>query len=747
MSQAWSLGAAAGAAPSCKVAREAVAVSFRALLLGMHSATHTPGLIEPVPSLPDDLLLERDPELSILGQRLAALGTGGSSGGSVLLSGEAGVGKTSVLRAAARRADPDIEWLWGTCEPMLSPTPLGPLVDWLDRMPPALAAAVRSGRHAADVLSGVLAMLRDPSQPTVLVIDDAQWADSATLDLLRYLGRRIESTSALLVPQLSRRRAQHRSSAAGRAARACLRAAASAWRSRPCRAHGVAQMARRAGRSARGLYQVTQGNPFFVSELLAGDPQALPAIGARGGPGARRTAAASARDVLELASVSPTPIEVAVVAAIVDDDARRPSPHARTPGCWRWKAPRSAFATSWHAAPSRRRSRPVAPRRSTPPIFDALSARNAALVRLVHHAARAGLLGLRAVARATSRTRGRAGERASPGRRRSMPWRSSTRRTLPPAEQAALHVAHSLECQHIQRHDDATVSRRAALALHRKLGDRLSEGRDLYELAVIEQYREGPQAGLPYVHAAIEVLEGIDAPVDLAVAYAAKAQMHLNDATSQPPPMGHKALALARRAGGRRGMPGLCPHHRRLGAIALPGRARSLGAPRAQPRHRAASTVSSRMRRTPSCRRPASSLIHRRYADAEDACERGLAYSESPRPRRLPGSVPRPPRLRAARDRAVGCGRRPDRRGAADQRTLSRLDASQSTLLAAADRSAPRARSVAARTGTRLIDGQQAIARRPLVRAPSGRLLRGGLAARRQCAGAAHRQPTRSSSP
>src|SRR6187402_809574 len=91
----------------------------------MHSVTHTPGF-EPVPWPSDDLLLERDPELASLGQRFAALCTGSSPGGSVLLSGEAGVGKTTVLRAAARRSDRRIDWLWGTCEPMLSPTPLGP---------------------------------------------------------------------------------------------------------------------------------------------------------------------------------------------------------------------------------------------------------------------------------------------------------------------------------------------------------------------------------------------------------------------------------------------------------------------------------------------------------------------------------------------------------------------------------------------------------------------------------------------
>ena len=159
---------------------------------------------------------------------------------------------------------------------MFSPTPLGPWSIGSTALPPTLAAAVRAGRQAAEVLSGVLSMLRDPAQPTVLVVDDAQWADSATLDLLRYLGRRIESTSALLI--LSYRDDSLGSDhpllgvLSGLPARSCTRLALS-----PLSRAGVAEMARRAGRSARGLYDVTQGNPFFVTELLAGDPQSLPA--------------------------------------------------------------------------------------------------------------------------------------------------------------------------------------------------------------------------------------------------------------------------------------------------------------------------------------------------------------------------------------------------------------------------------------------------------------------------------------
>jgi DNA-binding CsgD family transcriptional regulator len=592
----------------------------------MDSVTHTPGPVEPVRCPPDDLLLERNPELAALGQRIAALSAGSSSGSSVLLSGEAGVGKTTVLRAAARQADRRIDWLWGTCEPMLSPTPLGPLVDWLDRMPPALAAAVRAGRHAADVLSGVLSMLRDPTRPTVLVVDDAQWADGATLDLLRYLGRRIESTSALLV--LSYRDDSLASDhpllgvLSGLPARSCTRLALS-----PLSRAAVAEMARRAGRSARGLYDVTQGNPFFVTELLAGDPQTLPAsvrdaILARIAP-----LPPAARELIELASVSPTQIEVAVLDALVAD-ARASIAVCAAAGLL---GPEGGALRFRHELARRAVEASLSPGRAAElhaAVFAALSGRGAALVRLVHHAARAGMSG--AVLTLAPQA-AREAAQASAHRQAAALYALALEHAadLPLAERAELHVAHSLECQYVQRHDDATLSRRAALALHRQLGDRLGEGRDLYELAVVEQYREGIKAGLPYVHAAIEVLEGIDATVDLAVAYAAKAQMHLQDGTSHSAAeWGRKALDLL---DGQAGAEECLAYALNTVASAqlrsqdvpeawlLLERSRDIALEHGLESHAARAYL----------QMASLCLLHRRYLDAEVACEQGLAYCET----------------------------------------------------------------------------------------------------------------------
>ena len=508
---------------------------------------------------------------------------------------------------------------------MLSPTPLGPLVDWLDRMPPALAAAVRSGRHSAEVLAGVLAMLREPARPTVLLIDDAQWADSATLDLLRYLGRRIEATRALMI--LSYRDDALGSDhpllgvLSGLPARSCARLALS-----PLSRSGVAELARLAGRSAGGLFDVTQGNPFFVHELLAGTPDALPAS-VRDAVLARvATLPAEARAVLELASVSPTPIEVEVVEAVAGktgaiDACSDAGLLGMAGGSLRFRHELARRAVEASLSPARAAA-------LHGQVFDALSARGATTVRRVHHAAGANRSpAVLALAPQAAREAARASAHRQSAALYALALEHAAELALD--ERAALHVAHSLECQYVQRHDDAAVSRRAALALHRQLGDRLGEGRDLCELAVLEEYRAGGRAGLPYVHAAIDVLQDLDQPVDLAVAYAALAAIHLNDGTTQAArEWGEKALALL---DGQDGSEECLAYALNTAAAA---QLRSEDAPEAWKRlqrsrdialeHGLESHAAGALLRMASF-----SLLHQRHADAEAASEEGLAYCET----------------------------------------------------------------------------------------------------------------------
>ncbi|HQR56713.1 MAG TPA: AAA family ATPase, partial [Burkholderiaceae bacterium] len=113
-----------------------------------------------------------------------------------LVAGEAGIGKTSVLRAAAREhAGRGPVW-WGICDALETPSPLAPLLDIARESKPRFAPLLSGPRPA--LFEAVLDELRRAAAPVLVVIEDAHWADDATLDLLKFLGRRIDRTHAVL---------------------------------------------------------------------------------------------------------------------------------------------------------------------------------------------------------------------------------------------------------------------------------------------------------------------------------------------------------------------------------------------------------------------------------------------------------------------------------------------------------------------------------------------------------------------
>ncbi|HEV2901869.1 MAG TPA: AAA family ATPase, partial [Gaiellaceae bacterium] len=128
-------------------------------------------------------LLERDANLAALGEHLAAARAG--DGRLVLVGGEAGVGKTALVRRFAE--DTDARVLWAACDGLFTPQPLAPLND----------LGVSADGPRRDVFAGTLEALT--SDPALVVIEDVHWADEATLDLLRYLARRLDRTGTLLV--------------------------------------------------------------------------------------------------------------------------------------------------------------------------------------------------------------------------------------------------------------------------------------------------------------------------------------------------------------------------------------------------------------------------------------------------------------------------------------------------------------------------------------------------------------------
>jgi DNA-binding CsgD family transcriptional regulator len=135
----------------------------------------------------DDVnLLERDDERAVVRSVVAVSASGSGSG--VAVTGDAGTGKTVLLDAAV--ADADIRVLRAGCDPLPTPRPLGPFRDIADQA--GLGPLLQDRDSALSrVCEDVYAALR--REPTVLVIEDIHWIDSASVDVLRFLVRRIET--------------------------------------------------------------------------------------------------------------------------------------------------------------------------------------------------------------------------------------------------------------------------------------------------------------------------------------------------------------------------------------------------------------------------------------------------------------------------------------------------------------------------------------------------------------------------
>ena len=143
------------------------------------------------------MLLERDGPLEALlaTARSAAAGRGGT----VLLEGEAGIGKTSLLQEFVERAGEGCRVLWGWCEALFTPRPLGPLQDMAQSLDPQVAALLDQAAAPERLFPALLNALQQAEGTTVLVFEDVHWADNATLDLIKYLGRRVSVLRTMLV--------------------------------------------------------------------------------------------------------------------------------------------------------------------------------------------------------------------------------------------------------------------------------------------------------------------------------------------------------------------------------------------------------------------------------------------------------------------------------------------------------------------------------------------------------------------
>jgi DNA-binding CsgD family transcriptional regulator/tetratricopeptide (TPR) repeat protein/energy-coupling factor transporter ATP-binding protein EcfA2 len=493
-------------------------------------------------------VLERDHEVAELVSAIeeAAAGTGSV----VLVSGEAGIGKSSLVHAVPGVLPPEGRLLVGYCDDLATPRTHGPFRDLAGSVGVELSNALRRGGDRDRVFDALHTELSSTGRPTVLAVEDAHWADDATLDALCYLVRRMADLPAVLV-------VTYRDDDVG-AAHPLQRVLGQAARASRVRRLGLERLSEAAVRQLAAtsrldpgeLYVVTAGNPFFVTEVLAaGDtgrvpPTIVDAVLAR-----VRRLDVNTRAALEQLAVVPSVIERRLLDSLLPDGIA-----AAAGAEERGLLDVTPTQVTFHHELIRRAiadSLPVARRvELNQRVLDATAGwEDRDLSRIMHHAERAG--DVDAVVRYGPQA---AHDAVLAGAHREAAAHLRLvlehRERFEPAERADLLGNYAIECYTVGDMVAAVSAQQDAVDLRRTLDNPRTLGADLRWLSRLCWSAGEPDRMQRSADEAVAVLEAAGDDRLLALALATKSQLHmLADRNGESIQVGERAIALARAVG------------------------------------------------------------------------------------------------------------------------------------------------------------------------------------------------------
>jgi DNA-binding CsgD family transcriptional regulator/tetratricopeptide (TPR) repeat protein len=505
------------------------------------------GISRCVGSLPMELLERSD----LLGDLESIIDAArGGRGSIVAIGGEAGIGKTSVIEALRDRVT-RARFLVGSCDSLTTPRPLGPLHDIAADPASGMARPLGDGRPRHEVFDAFLDELRSSLRPAVVVFEDVHWADEATLDLIRFVGRRVADTHGVVV-------LTYREDEVGprHPLTAVLGDLATARGLRrvtldPLSVEAVRTLADGSGVDAPWLHELTDGNPFFVTEVLGvggGDvPQtvsdAVLARLARASEGARR--------LIEAASIVPDRAESWLLESLVRftpaDREGATSAGLLVPyreGLrFRHDLARRAVEASLDADRRVELHRAAVVALESPPVGEPDAA------RLSHHAFHAG------DASRVVRWGRVATERAFAEGAHAEAYAHSKRllavdAEMPDRDRAEMLEWFALAARLVDESEEGLAACEEAVALRRRLGDRADLGACLAELA-LHRYGVGDGPGAAEsAESALDHLEAIPPGPELGRALATAAHLAmLSRRTARAEALGARAIELGEALG------------------------------------------------------------------------------------------------------------------------------------------------------------------------------------------------------
>jgi len=490
-------------------------------------------------------LLERADAVAALDAALERA-RGGPEGRLVMVRGEAGVGKTSVVRAFCTGRGPELDALWGNCDPLFTPRPLGPVLEIADRLGGVLAELVDGEAPPHRVVAALLDEL-SARAPVVVVFEDIHWADEGTLDVLRLLARRVGPGVLVICTYRDDELAREHPlrvvlgelTTTGTVERLALS---------PLSQSAVAELVQSAGLDAAELHRRTGGNAFFVTEVLAAAASGIPdtvrdAVLARA---ARMDG--EARGLLEAVAIVAPQIELWLLETISGPSFARLDACVASgmivggPGGVAFRHELARLTIEESLSPVRALELHRA-------ALSALTDRAADLARLAHHAEAAGdddaVLRFAPAAGARAASLG-AHREAAAQYARALRYAGG----LADDARADLLEPLAVELYGTGQVDDALAAQEEAVGCRRRAGDRLAEGDALRSLGRYLGFAGRAEAGFVALREAVSVLEELPPGRERALAYATLSQRLLNwEDFDEALVWGKKALELAESLG------------------------------------------------------------------------------------------------------------------------------------------------------------------------------------------------------
>jgi DNA-binding CsgD family transcriptional regulator len=495
-------------------------------------------------------LLERDEQLAALGEAMDSAAAG--RGSLILLGGEAGVGKTTLVRRFTAELD-GIRVLTGVCDPVPTPHPLGPVLDMAPGLGPSIGRLLVEATAPREVFGAILSHLAALTAPMVLVFEDVHWADQASLELVAFLGRRVERLPALIVATYRAEEVEPGGPLAVVLGHLATTPGVRRLTVEPLSREATSRLAQGSSADVDELHRRTGGNPFFITEVLGAWSQEVPttvrdAVLARV---VRRTS--HARRALEIAAAIGVRVEPGLLGRMMEATGtpRWSLQEAVDAGLLErhgpWLAFRHELAQAAIAAatpPERRqwlhaailaelRRLPIGPDDHVVQVGHAEAAGDdGAVLELAPPAAvRAAALGAH---REAAQLYGKALER---GRDR-------------PALAAGLLERRGEQRYLARRFAGAMDDHRSAATLCRDLGDRLGEGRNLVRLSYLNLAAGDSAGSESALTDATALLEALPPSRELTMAYEASARrLFMANELGTAGAWAERAVALAERLG------------------------------------------------------------------------------------------------------------------------------------------------------------------------------------------------------